>query len=253
MAVSPTPANNDEDGLLTVEEVPEASEPDEQVDKPETFGVEGPAVWDDGRQVDDGEGDTEAAMEAQVSEKAPDPEAGYAADINRHEVEAHQPFLEPQPCVRYDQALELEILNECLHDVASFFFEAAAPHAECLAFEATAKHQLEVSTDAETKRKATPCGWPCSTSALDEVRALVQQRIHDVTEQERRRVAKSPWRNHYNHSPSQGTLACDDAVDDPASDLLEDESYFVEGEDVYGDVTAHISSCKYAQRDEYGK
>ena len=38
-------------------------------------------------------------------------------------------------------------------------------------------------------------------------------------------------------------------MNDPAWALLEDESYFVEGED----VTASIYSCKSAQRDEYGK
>mmetsp|Transcript_101527 Transcript_101527/g.171891 ORF Transcript_101527/g.171891 Transcript_101527/m.171891 type:complete len:186 (-) Transcript_101527:522-1079(-) len=36
-------------------------------------------------------------------------------------------------------------------------------------------------------------------------------------------------------------------------DLLEDKSFFSEGEDVYVDVTALISSCKSAQRDEYRK
>ena len=97
-------------------------------------------------------------MEAQVSEKAPDLEAGYEADINSHEVEAHERFLEPQPCVRYDQALQLEILNECLHEVESCNFEAAPPNAECLVLEATAKYQLDVSKDAEAKRKEPPCG-----------------------------------------------------------------------------------------------
>ena len=36
-------------------------------------------------------------------------------------------------------------------------------------------------------------------------------------------------------------------------DLSQDESYFVEAEDVFPDVTAPISSCKSAKRDEYGK
>ena len=36
-------------------------------------------------------------------------------------------------------------------------------------------------------------------------------------------------------------------------DLLEEESYLVKGKDVYVDVTALISSCKSAQRDEYWK
>ena len=36
-------------------------------------------------------------------------------------------------------------------------------------------------------------------------------------------------------------------------EVLEHESYLVEDEDVYVDVTALISSCKSAQRDEYGK
>ena len=36
-------------------------------------------------------------------------------------------------------------------------------------------------------------------------------------------------------------------------DSLEEESYFVEGEDVYVDVTALICSCKPATRDEYGQ
>mmetsp|Transcript_101527 Transcript_101527/g.171897 ORF Transcript_101527/g.171897 Transcript_101527/m.171897 type:complete len:80 (-) Transcript_101527:1305-1544(-) len=74
------------------------------------------------------------AEEAQVAEEAPDLEARYEADINRQEVEAHQPFLEPQLCVRYDQAFEVEILNECLQDVESCIFEAAPVNAECLAF-----------------------------------------------------------------------------------------------------------------------
>ena len=173
MAVSPIPANDHEDQLLTLEEVPEASEQDEEVGEAETREVEGPAVWHDGRQVDGGERDTEVAMEAEVAEKAPDLEAGYEADINRHEFEAHQPFLKAQPCVGYDQLLQLEILNECLHDVESCIFEAAPPNTKCLAFNAIAHYQLDVSTDAEAKTKATLCGWPCSASALDEVRALV--------------------------------------------------------------------------------
>ena len=155
--------------------------------------------------------------------------------------------------MRYAEALEPEILNEYLHDVESCIFEAAPPNAKWLAFEAIAKYQLDASADAEAKRKASPCGWPCSTSALDEVRALVHKHIHDVTEQPRRKVAKGRWRNHYNYSPSQGTLACDDAVDDPVLEVLEDQSYFVEDEDVYVDVNAHICSCKSAQRDEYGE
>ena len=122
MAVSPTRVNYHEDELLTLEEVPEASEPDAESGEPETCEVEGPAVWDDGRQVDGGERDTEVAMEAQVSERAPDLGAGYKADSKRHEVEVHRSFLEPQPCVRYDQAFKLEILNECLHDVESCYF-----------------------------------------------------------------------------------------------------------------------------------
>ena len=40
---------------------------------------------------------------------------------------------------------------------------------------------------------------------------------------------------------------------DPVLDLLEDEGYFGEGEEAYLDVTALMSSCKSAQRDEYGK
>ena len=152
--------------------------------------------------------------------------------------------------MKYDQPLEVEILNKCFHNVESCFFEATPPNIECLAFKALAKYQLDVSTDAEAERTATPCRWPCSTSALNEVRALVGQRIHSVTEQERRNIAKSRWRNHYNHSPSQGTLACNHAVDDPVLELLADENYFVEGEDLYVDVTALISSCKSAQRDE---
>ena len=42
-------------------------------------------------------------------------------------------------------------------------------------------------------------------------------------------------------------------MNDTVRDLLEDESYFVEGEDVYVDVTASIFSYKSAQRDEYRK
>ena len=156
MAVSPTPANDHKDKRLTLEEVPEASEPDEEGGERETCEVEGPTVWNDGRQVDCGARDTEVAMEAQVSEMAPDLGAGYEADINRIEVEVHQFFLEPQPCVRYDGALELEILNECSHDVESCIFEAAQPNAKCVAFEATAKYQLDVSADAEAKRKTHP-------------------------------------------------------------------------------------------------
>ena len=155
--------------------------------------------------------------------------------------------------MRYDQALEAEIFNECLHDVESCIFEAARQNAECLAFGAIAKYQLDVFTDAEEKRKATPCEWPCSTSALDQVRGLVHQLIEDVTEQAGRKVAKSRPRNHYSHSASQGTLACDDAVDDPVLDVFEDQSYFMDGKDVYVDVTAPTSSCKSAQRNEYGK
>ena len=232
MAVSGTPASDHEDKLLTLEEVPEASEPDEEVGEPKTCEVEGAAVRDNGRQVDRGERDTEVAVEALVAEKAPHLKAGYEADSNCLEMQAHHPFVQPQPCVRYDQAFELEVLNKCLHNVQSCIFESAPRNAECLALEAIAKYQLDVSTDAATKRKATPCGWPCSTSALDKLRALVHHHIHDVTEQERRRVAKSRWRNHYNHSPSQGALACNDAVDDTVLDLLEDKSNFVEGEDV---------------------
>ena len=112
MAVSATPTNDHEDELLTPEEVTEASEP-------ETNEVEGPAVWDDGGQVDRGARDTEVAVEAQVSEKAPHLKAGCEADINRHGVEAHLPFLIPRRYVRYDQALQLEILNNCLHYVES--------------------------------------------------------------------------------------------------------------------------------------
>ena len=82
---------------------------------------------------------------------------------------------------------------------------------------------------------------------------MVQQRIHEVTEGDRRKNANSRSRNHYNHSLSQGTVACDDAVDDPVLDLLEDESSFMEGEDIYVDVTALISSCTSAQRDKYRK
>ena len=74
-------------------------------------------------------------MENQVSESALDLEKGYEADINSHEVEAHQLFLGRKPCVIYDQALEVEILNECLHEFESCFFEAAAPNTECLDFE----------------------------------------------------------------------------------------------------------------------
>ena len=76
MAVSPTPANDQEDKPLMLDEVPEASEPDEEVGEPETCEVEGPAVSDSGRQVDGGEGDTEVAMEAQGSEKTQDIEEG---------------------------------------------------------------------------------------------------------------------------------------------------------------------------------
>ena len=77
------------------------------------------------RQVDGGGGDTEVVVEAQVADSTPDLYAGYEADINRHEVEGHQPFLEPHPCVRCDQALELDILNECLQDVESCIVDAA--------------------------------------------------------------------------------------------------------------------------------
>ena len=76
MAVSPTPANYQEEEPLKLDEVPEASEPDEEVGEPETCKVEGPAVSDNGRQVDGGEGDIEVAMEAQGSEKAQDIEEG---------------------------------------------------------------------------------------------------------------------------------------------------------------------------------
>ena len=122
MAMSPTPANDHKDKLLTLQKVPQASESHEEVDEPETSEVEGPAVWYDGRQVDGGERDTEVAEEAQIAEGSPDLVAGYEADINCHEVGAHQPFLEPQPRVRYDQVLGLEIRNECLHGVQSCVF-----------------------------------------------------------------------------------------------------------------------------------
>ena len=161
-ALLPTPGTDHEDERSTQEEVPEASEPDEQLGEPETCEGEGAAVWDDERQVDGAEQDTEEAVEAQVAESAPDLKARYEAEINSHEVEAHQPFLEPQPSVRCDQALELEILKECFHDIESCIFEGAPPIDECSAFEALAKYQVDVSTDAEAKRKATPCGWPCS-------------------------------------------------------------------------------------------
>ena len=51
--------------------------------------------------------------------------------------------------MRFDQALELEILNECLHNVESCIFEAAAPNAEGLALNPFPKYQLDISTDAE--------------------------------------------------------------------------------------------------------
>ena len=105
------------------------------------------------------------------------------------------------------------------------------PNIGCFAFGAIRKYQLDVSTDAKAQRKATLCGWPCSTFALDKVKALAHQRIHDVSEEEKRRIAKSRCQGQYNHSPSQGLFPCDDNVDDPVLDRLEDESYFVEGEE----------------------
>ena len=122
-------------------------------------------------------------MENHVAERAPDLIEGYEADITLHKVEAHQLSLEVQPCVKYDQALKVDIPNEYLHEVESSIFEAAAPNTKCLAFEAIAKYRLDVPTDAEAKRKATHCGWPCLTAALHEVRAFVHQHIHNVTEQ----------------------------------------------------------------------
>ena len=69
------------------------------------------------------------AVEAQVAESARDLKVGNAADINCNEVGAHQPGLKPQRCVRYDQELELEILNEWLHAVENCISEAAPPNA----------------------------------------------------------------------------------------------------------------------------
>ena len=95
MAVSPIPAIDHEDNILTLEELSEDSKADEEAGEPETCEVKGPAVSDDGRHVDGGERDTKLAVEAQVAERAPDFEAGYEADNHRHEVEQHQPFLQP--------------------------------------------------------------------------------------------------------------------------------------------------------------
>ena len=77
--------------------------------------------------------------------------------------------------------------------------------------------------------------------------------VPHISEQERRSITKSRGRNYYNHTPSEGTRACDEAVDDPVLDLLEGGSYFVKDGDAYMDVTALIYSCRSPQRDEYGK
>ena len=55
--------------------------------------------------------------------------------------------------------------------------------------------------------------------------------------------------NHYSQGPSEGTPACNGTLNNPVMDVVDDQTFLVEGED----VTPVISPCKSGQEDEFRK
>ena len=120
----------------------------------------------------------------------------------------------------------------------------------CLALHAMQEYGVTMQVLEDRARIANPRGWPVSKDDLRSLNEDIERRIFQISEEQQRLELKDRWKSDYNEFTGR-------SVDGDETDLfyqyLDDDRFFVDGNDVYLDVAALLSECYSVSRDEYGK
>ena len=173
-------------------------------------------------------------------------EDGCLADLNIPQPLKYDPF----PSIHKDYSDRIEDLLSKVDPQDSVMGGGQNFTMSCLALHAMQEYGVTMQVEEDKAGIANPRGWPVSKDDLRSLKEDIELKIFQISEEQQRLERKDRWKSHYNEFT-------DRSVDGDETDLfykyLDDDRFFVDGNDVYQDISALLGECYSVSRDEYGR